>query len=208
MGHIESACPLRRRAEREARTAEAEERRVVREARLATRVAEGPLCNLCFQRGHTAADCSGRCRPRCLACGEEGHVQGSSQCHVRQSAVAAIGVAVAAPRRAVLGSKEVKDVEEEPNADTCSESTTSLSTVASSSLVPAEAREIRRLEKKLRGIGKLEERLAAGEHLDALQRAKIEQRSEAEIDLESARGLAQARVRGAASAASAHGTTC
>merc|ERR1712061_422026 len=109
-----------------------------------------------------------------------------------------MGVAVAVPRRAVVGSKQVKDVEEESNADVRSESAMSFSTAASSSQVPAEAREIRRLEKKLREIGKLEERFAGGEDLDALQRAKIEQRSEVEIDLESARGLARARVRGAA----------
>merc|ERR1719401_985393 len=100
---------MRRRAEKEARKAEAEERsserRVVREARLVTRAVEGPLCNLCFQRGHTAAACSGRCRPRCLACGEEGHVQGSSQCSVRKSAAANTGVAVAVSRRVGLGSK-------------------------------------------------------------------------------------------------------
>merc|ERR1711972_1008456 len=97
--------------------------------------------------------------------------------------------------------------EEESNADARSDSAaTCVSTAASSSQVPAEERDIRRLEKKLREIGKLEERLAAGEDLDGLQRAKIEQRSEVEIDLESARGLAQARVRGAAAAVSAHGT--
>merc|ERR1719229_1522293 len=129
----------------------------------------------------------------------EGHLKGSSQCKARWSAPV-VGAIRAVPLGAGRGSKKVKDVEEESNADARSDSAASLSTAASAQ-VATEEREIRRLEKRLREISKLEERLAAGGNLDALQRAKIEQRHEVEIDLDSARGLAQARARGAAASA-------
>merc|ERR1719413_267033 len=161
------------------------------------------MCSLCFQRGHLESACSGRCLPRCLDCGQEGHRTGSSQCKAPGQAAAPVAVVVRAERRDGRSSRnDVKD-EEDSNADARSDSAaTSVSTAASSSQVPAEERETRRLEKKLREISKLEERLAAGEALDALQRAKLETRREVEIDLESARGLALARARGAAAAVS------
>merc|ERR1719401_3219005 len=102
---------------------------------------------------------------------------GSSQCKAPGKAMAPIAALVRAERRESRSSRnDVKD-EEDSNADARSDSAaTCVSTAASSSQVPAEERDIRRLEKKLREIGKLEECLAAGEELDARQRAKLETR--------------------------------
>merc|ERR1711934_1304477 len=55
----------------------------------------------------------------------------------------------------------------------------------------AKDKEVRKLEKVLREISKLEE----CQHLDPLQTAKVARKPQVEIELETARGLAEARVR-------------
>merc|ERR1712193_407636 len=55
----------------------------------------------------------------------------------------------------------------------------------------AKDKEVRKLEKVLREIAKLEE----CQHLDPLQTAKVARKLQVEVELETARGLAEARVR-------------
>eukprot|EP00403_Amphidinium_massartii_P039078 CAMPEP_0178433852 /NCGR_PEP_ID=MMETSP0689_2-20121128/33121_1 /TAXON_ID=160604 /ORGANISM="Amphidinium massartii, Strain CS-259" /LENGTH=210 /DNA_ID=CAMNT_0020055897 /DNA_START=96 /DNA_END=728 /DNA_ORIENTATION=- len=73
----------------------------------------------------------------------------------------------------------------------------SASTLSTAATNPAahEERTIKKLEKKLREVAKLEERLSNGEHLDKLQHAKLEQRSSIEREIEDVRALAAARMR-------------
>merc|ERR1719436_1185834 len=78
------------------------------------------------------------------------------------------------------------------------ESSTSACSTVASSVPTAEEKEIQRLEKKLRDIAKLEDRLATGGRLDALQIRKIQQRQEVQVYLDAAKGLAAARLRGQA----------
>merc|ERR1712187_48787 len=63
---------------------------------------------------------------------------------------------------------------------------------------PAEVRDMKRLEKKLREISKLTERACQGEKLDALQLEKMKQKPELEAELGTLRDLAAARARDAA----------
>jgi len=193
MGHSEEACALRRRAVREERQARKAQPEVPRERR----AVEGP-CYLCGQCGHVEGNCPLR-RPRrlCLECGEFGHVRGA--CPMRQAArsaadadLRAASVLAAAAAALPKASKKQPLLED---ADSHSE----VSTTASSA---SEDREVRRLEKKLREIARLEERFAMGERLDKLQLEKLQQKEEVEISLDSARGLAEARARDAARRAS------
>jgi len=62
---------------------------------------------------------------------------------------------------------------------------------------------MRRLEKKLREISKLVERAAAGEQLDVLQQAKVKSKEDVELELDTLKGLAEARARDAARRAAA-----
>merc|ERR1711869_101378 len=77
-----------------------------------------------------------------------------------------------------------------------SEATTSTAATATFSneevrCLAAKDKEVRKLEKLLREISKLEE----CQHLDPLQKAKVARKPQVEIELETARGLAEARVR-------------
>merc|ERR1712224_536234 len=77
-----------------------------------------------------------------------------------------------------------------------SEATTSTAATVSFSneevrCLAAKDKEVRKLEKVLREIAKLEE----CQHLDFLQKAKVARKQEVEMELETARGLAEARIR-------------
>mmetsp|Transcript_9335 Transcript_9335/g.20878 ORF Transcript_9335/g.20878 Transcript_9335/m.20878 type:complete len:217 (+) Transcript_9335:88-738(+) len=73
-------------------------------------------------------------------------------------------------------------------------SASSLSTSATNPTAQEE-KAMKKLEKKLREVAKLEERLSNGEHLDKLQHAKIEQRSSIQSEIEDVKALAAARMR-------------
>merc|ERR1712224_136403 len=85
--------------------------------------------------------------------------------------------------------------------DACSEvSEASVSTMATLSAVAPvlsgpEEREVRKLEKKLRDIAKLEKRHAAGEELDINQVEKVKQRCDVEAELATIKAMCAARAR-------------
>lgn len=185
MGHGEADCPARRREEREAAKAERKEQAAARAEVRAVRKAEGPMCYLCGQHGHLQSACPLRHRPVCLECGLSGHVRRS--CPTLQRG------AGEQPRLQVACAVD-DDARSELSAATLS---TAASTASAVGPVPEE-KEIKRLEKKLREVSKLEARAAAGERLEANQLEKVKQRADIEIELDTLRGLAEARARNAA----------
>merc|ERR1712166_158439 len=96
-----------------------------------------------------------------------------------------------------------------PSWDTKSDtSEATVSTVASTMVFGSEEarclasqdKEVRKLEKVLHEIAKLEER----QHLDALQKAKVARKPEVQAELERVRGLAEACARNALRRQDAH----
>jgi len=162
-------------------------------------------CSRCGARSHRAASCPKPFfRPECRGCGRLGHAE--LLCPQKQRAEAAARRAAReadmeaweakqaawkakqaawearqAARIAHVGSKDI---------DALSDSAASASTAASAAeplalptLSVPEEKEARKVERKLREVAQLEDRLARGENLDALQLGKVARKAELEDTL-------------------------
>lgn len=191
MGHSETDCPARRHGQREAAKAERRSAAATRAEARAACAAEGPLCYLCGQLGHVQSACPLRHRPVCLECGQPGHVRRSCPTLPPRGTDEQ-------PR-----SRPARVVDDDAKSELSVATFSTAASTASAAGPAPEEKEIKRLEKKLRDISKLEACAAAGERLEVLQLEKVKQRADMEIELGTLRGLAEARARNAARKATA-----
>merc|ERR1719413_5350 len=132
------------------------------------------MCYRCGGVGHRRSECPLQHWPVGLECGQVGHL-----------------------RRAcpALSQLPEKAVDEDSRSEYSVATSSTVASTASAGARAVEEREMKRLEKKLREISKLVERAAAGEQLDMLQHEKVKHKGEIEVELDTLRGLAEARAR-------------